>query len=82
MKVIDIKNCRDMFTRWQELKQYIVQGRGFVLCVKDMDGAESIFVCGDYEKDSTAALGAALDMSMQLTRRAKEIKNTASGSSR
>lgn len=40
--------------------------RGVALCVKDNENDEDIYITGVYRKDTGAALGAAMRMSLQI----------------
>lgn len=70
-KVVDLTACRDLLAKWLQVRDRITQAnaQGFILCIRNEDGSETIEIVGNYERNPADALKASMHMSWELTRR-------------
>lgn len=69
MKVIHLGRCRELLSRWNEVKKAILSGRirGFSLTLMRWDGREVTFLGGEYMEDPEAARNMAVRAAWKLS---------------
>lgn len=69
-KVVNLSSCRDLLARWMGIRDRITTGAsGFMVCVRNPDGTETIEVGGCYASSADDALKASMRMSWAATSR-------------
>lgn len=67
-KVIQLGRCRDLLSRWAEVRRQIKEDdlEGFILAVRDRHGQEVLFVAGSYDEEPKGVLRLALKIAGRM----------------